>query len=193
MSQTPKILAFAGSTRTDSFNKKLIRVGAAGARAAGAEVTLIDLREYPLPLFDEDLERAEGLPANGRKLKDLFLANDGLLLSCPEYNSSITPVLKNTIDWVSRPAPGEAPLGCFAGKVAALMAASPGALGGLRGLVTVRMILGNIKVVVLPDQMAIAKAHEAFNPDGTLRDAGQQESIQKIGAELAGTIRRLRA
>src|SRR5919198_2770214 len=103
----PKILAFAGSTRTESFNKKLVRVAVAGARAAGAEVTLIDLRDFPMPLYDGDLEAKEGLPANARKVKDLFLAHQGLLLSCPEYNSSITGVLKNTIDWVSRQAPGE--------------------------------------------------------------------------------------
>src|SRR5215470_8098336 len=134
----PRILAFAGSTRTDSYNKKLIRIAVAGAKAAGAEVTLIDLRDYPLPVFDEDIETANGLPANGRKLKDLFLAHHGLLISSAEYNSSISAVLKNTIDWVSRPAAGEEPLGCFVNKYAGLMSASPGALGGLRGLVTVR-------------------------------------------------------
>src|ERR1035437_1107676 len=131
-----KILAFAGSLRMGSFNKKLVKIAAEGARKAGAEVTLIDLKDFPLPIFDEDLERSAGLPADGRKLKDLFLAHDALLISAPEYNSSISAVLKNTIDWVSRPVPGEAPLGCFDGKVAGLMSASPGALGGLRGLVT---------------------------------------------------------
>lgn len=193
MPPVPRILAFAGSLRADSYNKKLVQIAAAGARAAGAEVTYIDLRDYPLPIFDEDLERAEGLPANGRKLKDLFLAHDGLLISAPEYNSSITAVLKNTIDWVSRPAPGEEPLGCFAGKVAGLMAASPGALGGLRGLVSVRMILGNIKVIVLPEQLAVARANEAFNPDGSLKDPAQQQAIQRIAADVTATIRKLRA
>ncbi|MEP0844018.1 MAG: NAD(P)H-dependent oxidoreductase [Phycisphaerae bacterium] len=193
MPAVPRILAFAGSLRADSYNKKLVQLAAAGARAAGAEVTCIDLRDYPLPIFDEDLERAEGLPANGRKLKDLFLAHDGLLISAPEYNSSISAVLKNTIDWVSRPAPGEEPLGCFAGKVAGLMAASPGALGGLRGLVSVRMILGNIKVIVLPEQLAVARAHEAFNPDGSLKDPAQQQAIQRIAADVTATIRKLRA
>jgi chromate reductase, NAD(P)H dehydrogenase (quinone) len=188
---TPKILAFAGSTRRESFNKKLVKIAAGGARSAGAEVTLIDLRDLPLPLFDEDLEAAEGLPPNGRKLKDLFLTHHGLLISSPEYNSSITAVLKNTIDWVSRPAPNEPPLGCFLGKVATLMSASPGALGGLRGLVTVRSILSNIKVIVMPDQVAVSKAHEAFNPDGTLKDARQQASIEKLGSDLAATLRKL--
>jgi NAD(P)H-dependent FMN reductase len=191
MAGTSRILAFAGSTRADSFNKRLIRIAVAGARAAGAEVTLIDLRDYPLPLFDGDLEAREGLPPNGRKLKDLFLAHHGLLMSCPEYNSSITGVWKNTIDWVSRPVPGEAPLAGFDGKVAAIMSASPGALGGLRGLVHVRAILGNIRVLVLPDQVAVPKAGEAFNPDGSLRDSKQHAAVEALGAKLAQVISKI--
>lgn len=191
MAYTPRILAFAGSLRAASFNKKLVQVAAAGARTAGAQVTYIDLKEFPLPVFDEDLEAAEGLHPNARKLKDLFLAHEGLLIASPEYNSSISAALKNAIDWVSRPAPGEAALACFAGKAAAIMAASPGALGGLRGLVTVRSILGNIRVTVLPDQIAIVKAHEAFTPEGALKEARQQETVQRIGATLADAVRRL--
>lgn len=103
MAHTPRILTFAGSTRTDFYNKKLVRIAAAGAKAAGAEVTCLDLRDIPLPLFDEDLEAAEGLPASARQLKDLLLAHDGLLIASPEYNSSISAVLKNAIDWASRP------------------------------------------------------------------------------------------
>src|SRR5260370_14472073 len=98
MAYQPKILAFAGSLRKDSYNKKLVQIAAAGARAAGAEVTYLDLHDLPLPVFDEDLEKADGLPANARRLKDLFLAHHGLLISAPEYNSSITAVLKNAID-----------------------------------------------------------------------------------------------
>jgi chromate reductase, NAD(P)H dehydrogenase (quinone) len=181
----PRILAFAGSLRRDSFNKKLVKVAAAGARAAGAEVTEIDLKDFPLPLYDGDIEAAEGLPANAKKLKELFLAHQGLLLACPEYNSSITAVLKNVIDWVSRPAPGEASLACFTGKVVSLMAASPGALGGLRGLVTVRSILGNIQCIVLPDQVAVGKAQEAFDEKGDLKDPKQKASVEKLGATCA--------
>ena len=191
MAITSKILAFAGSTRAESFNKRLIKTAVAGARSAGAEVTLIDLRDYPLPLFDGDLEAGEGLPPNGRRLKDLFLAHQGLLISAPEYNSSITGVLKNTIDWVSRPVPGEAPLACFDGKVACLMSASPGALGGLRGLVHVRAILQNIKVLVLPDQIAVSKADEAFNPDGSLKDPKRQAAVEALGTKLAQVIAKL--
>lgn len=191
MATPPKILAFAGSTRVESFNKKLVRIAIEGARKAGAEVTAIDLRDFTLPVFDEDLESNSGLPENARKLKELFLKHQGLLISAPEYNSSITGVLKNTIDWVSRPASGEASLAAFVGKVAGLMSASPGALGGLRGLVHVRAILGNIKVLVLPEQVSIPRADEAFDEHGQLKDAAHQESVQKIGAVLARTIARL--
>ena len=192
MATVPRILAFAGSTRTNSFNKRLITIAAAGATAAGATVTLIDLREYPLPLYDGDLEERDGLPANARKLKDLFLANEGLLISAPEYNSSITAVLKNTIDWVSRPVPGEAPLNCFDGKVAALMSASPGGLGGLRGLVHVRAILQNIRVLTIPEQVAVSNADEAFAPDGSLKNAKQLAAVEALGAKVASIVSRLR-
>jgi NAD(P)H-dependent FMN reductase len=194
MATTPKILAFAGSTRTESFNKKLVKIAANGARQAGAEVTLLDLRDYPLPLYDGDLEEREGLPANAKKLKQHFLAHDGLLISAPEYNSGITAVLKNTIDWVSRSeSDNEKSLACYVGKVAALMSASPGALGGLRGLVQVRSILGNIKVLVLPDQIAVGDAYEAFNADGSLKDAKKQSAVEKLGSTLAGTLVKLKA
>lgn len=191
MASTPKILAFAGSTRIDSYNKKLVKIAVAGAKAAGAEVTYIDLRDLPLPLYDEDLEAKEGLPANARTFKDLLISHQGLLIASPEYNSSLTAVLKNAIDWASRPAPNEAPLAAFAGKVATIMSASPGALGGLRGLVHLRSILGNIKVLVLPDQIAVTKAYEAFNADGTLKDPKQQESIEQLGAGLTKILLKL--
>lgn len=159
----------------------------------GAEVTLIDLKDFPLPVFDQDLEAEQGMPENGRKLKQLFIDHQGLLLACPEYNSSITAVLKNTIDWVSRPAPGEPSLVAFLGKVATLMSASPGALGGLRGLVTVRSILGNLGVIVLPDQVAIAKASAAIKPDGSLADPKQQAAIEALGKTLASFLMKLKA
>ena len=190
---TPRILAFAGSLRRESFNKKLVPIAAKAARDAGAEVTLIDLRDFPLPLFDQDLEAEQGMPDNGKKLKQLFIDHDGLLIASPEYNSSITAVLKNAIDWASRPAPGEPPLVAFRGKVATLMSASPGALGGLRALVHVRSILGNIGVIVLPDQIAVARAHEAFQPDGSLKDPRQQAAIERLGNTLASCLRKLKA
>jgi NAD(P)H-dependent FMN reductase len=190
-SATPRILALAGSARRDSFNKKLIRIAVSGAREAGAEVTLIELEDYPLPLFNQDEEAAAGLPPNGRKLKDLFLSHQGLLIASPEYNSSITPLLKNTLDWVSRPVAGEPPLACYIDKTAVLMSASPGALGGLRALVHVRAILGNIGVVVLPATISIPSAAQAFAADGSLADAKKQAQVSQLGAALAGHLGRL--
>lgn len=191
MAYTPKILAFAGSTRKDSYNKKLVQIAANGARSAGAEVTYLDLRDIPMPIYDEDLEAAEGIPPNALKLKELMMQHQGLLIACPEYNSSITPVLKNAIDWASRPLPGEGMLACYVDKVAAIMSASPGGFGGMRGLVHVRSILGNIKVIVLPDQVAVSKAYEVFNADGTLKDPKQQASVEKLGENVAKVLAKL--
>lgn len=188
---TPKILAFAGSTRADSYNKKLARLAADAARAAGAEVTFLDLREYPLPLYDGDLEEQEGLPENAKKLKALFRAHDAFIISSPEYNSSISGVLKNTIDWVSRAETDDEPaLVAYRGKAAALLAASPGALGGLRGLVTVRSILGNIGVIVLPDQVAVPKAYEAFDDNGGLKDERVAKQVQGVAEGLVAFLKK---
>lgn len=187
----PKILAFAGSTRTESFNKKLVKIASAGAKDAGADVTVIDLHDFQMPLYDEDLERQEGLPSSAHKLKDLMLEHQGLLISSPEYNSSISGVLKNTIDWTSRQSDGEIPLACFKDKVAGLMSASPGGLGGLRGLVHVRAILENIGVLVIPNQVAISKAHEVFNLDGTMKDEKQEQQVKKIGSNLTQMLLKL--
>ncbi len=131
------------------------------------------------------------MPENAKKLKQLFLDHDGLLISSPEYNSSITPLLKNTIDWVSRPAEGEPMLAAYRGKVAALMAASPGGLGGLRGLVHVRSILSSIGVIVLPDQIAVSRAFEAFDDDGQLKDEKQQARVQGLGESVANMLSKL--
>jgi len=192
MPTTPRVLAFGGALRRGSFNQQLARLTAECARKAGAEVTLIALRELPLPVFDEDLEK-EGLPANALQLKQLFAAHDALLISAPEYNSSISAALKNAIDWVSRPEHGKPPLYCFTGKVCGLLSASPGALGGLRGLVTVRSILASIGVLVLPEQVAVMRANDAFGPDGTLKDEKQQAAVQKLAARLVEVAGRLRA
>jgi len=188
---TPRILAFSGSARRNSYNQLLVRIAARGAEAAGAEVTVVDLKDYPLPLFNEDLESEQGTPENAAKLKQLFLKHDGLLIASPEYNSSITPLLKNTIDWVSRAAEGESPLAAYHKKTAALMSASPGGLGGLRGLVHVRSILSSIGVLVLPDQIAVSRAFEAFDEAGGLKDERQRSRVEKLGQDLASTIAKL--
>lgn len=192
MSTQPRILAFAGSTRTESFNKTLIRMAAEAAKSAGGDVTLIDLRDLNLPLYDGDREEQHGLPEGAKELKKIMKAHDALLISSPEYNSSISGMLKNAIDWASRPKGDDRPLEAFAGKVAGLMAASPGGLGGLRGLVHLRAILGNINVLVIPDQIAISKANEAFDADGNLKDkkqAGKVEAIARRVVEIAGRLR----
>lgn len=190
----PKLLAFAGSTRTGSFNKKLIRVAADAARSAGAEVTRIDLRDFPMPLYDGDLENEQGIPEHAVKLRELMIAHDGFLISTPEYNSSTPAVLKNAIDWASRQgAPDEPVLVCFTGKVAGLMSASPGGLGGLRSLTHLRQLLSNIHVMVIPEQRALARAHEAFNDDGSLKDKAQHDAITKIAQRLVEITARLKA
>jgi len=187
----PRILALAGSTRKASFNKQLLAVAVGGAVDAGADVTVVDLADFELPLFNQDLEAERGLPDAAKRLKQLFVDHAGLLIASPEYNSSFTPLLKNTIDWVSRSVPGEAPLSAFTGKTAALVAASPGALGGLRGLVHLRAVLSNIQVLVLPGQLAVPAAHDAFAPDGTLKDAKLQATARDIGKKLAETVAKL--
>ena len=191
MADPVKILAFAGSTRAQSFNKRLVSIAAAGARAVGADVTLIDLRDFAMPLYDGDLEVAKGLPEAATRLRALMRGHGGFLISSPEYNSGMSAVLKNAIDWASRPIKGEPPLAAFDAKVAAIMAASPGSLGGLRGLVHLRMILGNIKTLVLPGQFAVPRAGEAFDDDGTLKDAVQQVAAEKLGEDLAEMLVKL--
>jgi len=182
----PRILAFSGSLRADSFNQKIAAIAATGAVEAGADVTLVSLRDYPMPLFDQDLEAASGPPEAARKLKELFLSHDGLIIASPEYNSSLTAALKNAIDWVSRAStPGEAPLAAFRGKSAAILAASPGGYGGSRGLVPLRSLLENIGVTVLPDQITIPSAHEAFTPEDQLADAARNSAVKELGAKLS--------
>lgn len=190
MAKHPKILALAGSLRKDSFNKKLVKIAAAGARKAGAEVAIVDLADYPLPLYDGDLEAEKGIPENAKKLKKLFIEHNGFLFASPEYNSSVSGTFKNVIDWVSRPDKGEAPLIGFKGKIATIMSASPGALGGLRGLVHLKAILGNMGVVVLPDQVTVSVAHEAFNEDGQLKDPKKLEQTLGLGANLSDFLKK---
>ena len=192
MTTSKKILAFAGSARRDSFNKKLLAVAVEGAREKGCEVTIVDFAQLPLPLYDGDAEASGGMPENAKRFKALLREHHGVLIACPEYNSSITPLLKNAIDWATRPeAKDEPPLVAFQGKVAALIAASPGALGGLRGLRHVREILSNINVLVIPQQFALVKAHEAFDGAGKMTDAKTEAAVKGIGSKLAEVVTRL--
>ncbi len=189
MTYKPKILAFAGSLRKDSFNKKLIKLAVKGAQEAGAEVMLIDLKDYPLPIYDQEIEDSQGLPENALKLKNLMFSHDGFLISCPEYNSSMSAVFKNVIDWTSRQATkDEVYLSCFIDKAVGLMSASPGQLGGLRGLVPVRAMFGNIFSHVIPQQKSISQADQAFDDKGNLKDAKAQSDVMNIGKKLAQFI-----
>lgn len=181
----PKILAFSGSARNGSYNQKLVQIAALGAKQAGAEVTVVNLADYPMPIFSQDLEMAEGMPQPARAFKELLIAHDGFLIASPEYNSAFSPLLKNAIDWASRREGEEAPLLAFRGKVAVIMAASPGALGGLRGLVFLRMLLANLGIIVLPDQLAVANADKAFHAEGHLLDDDKQAAALKLGMSLA--------
>lgn len=191
---SPKIVAFAGSTRLESFNKKLVHVAVGAAIAAGADVTLVDLRELALPLYDGDVETADGLPEGAKRFKALLRDSQGIMIASPEYNSSITGALKNAIDWATRlETDNEPQLAAFRGKTAAIMSASPGALGGLRGLVTLRMLLGNIGVLVLPDQVTVPAAHEAFDENGALKDEKKAKQVAKLAKSLVGLLQKTSA
>lgn len=192
MTYRPKILAFAGSLRKDSFNKKLIRIAVKGAEEAGADVKLIELNDYPLPLYNEEIEKTEGLPEAALKLKKLMQESDGFMIATPEYNSSLPAVLKNAIDWASRKAtPDEPNLSCFVDKAAILLSASPGNLGGLRCLSHLRSILENISTLVLPEQKAIPQAADAFDEKGNLKNDKQQQAVTSLARKLTELLRKL--
>lgn len=189
MSQA-KILAFAGSVRKESFNRKALSLAVAGARAEGAQVTVADLADFPMPIYDADWHQENGAPENMLKLRALMMAANGLLIASPEYNTSITPLLKNTIDWLSQSVGGANGAAPFAGKVCGLLGASPGAFGTIRALPHVSYILSNLGVFVLP-VVAVPKAGELLNADGTVRDERAAKSLHKLGAQLAQTVAKL--
>lgn len=188
----PKILAFGGALRRDSFNQKLAARAAEGAREAGADVTVIALRDFPMPLYDFDIQAAGGLPDEAKRLKALFREHHGFIIASPEYNSSFSGALKNAIDWISRSESKDEPsMAVFSGKMAAICSASPGALGGLRGLVPLRMLLGNIGVTVLSDQVTLPNAGAAFTDDGKLADEKLDARVRALGATLARHVAKL--
>ena len=186
-----KLMAFAGSTRNDSMNKKLVKNVANVVQATGVQVTYIDLKDYPLPLYDGDVESNEGIPEYAKKLKALMKQHDGFLIASPEYNSGISGVLKNVIDWTSRPEEGEPPLVCYKGKVAAIMSASPGSLGGLRGLYHLRYVLENVGVIVLPEQFALGNSYSAFDEKGALKENANQQSAEVLGTKIVEITKKL--
>ena len=188
MSRTPKLVAFAGSTRERSFNRQLAAAAAEIAGARGADVELIELRDLEMPLFSEDLE-AKGTPENATAFKGKLKAADGFLIASPEYNSSYPALLKNAIDWASRPGDGEPMLAAFTGKACGLLAASPGGLGGMRMLPQLRLLLSSIGVHVVPAQFGLGSAHEAFDGDGKLVDDRAIKGVTRVveqTIEIAG-------
>jgi len=186
-----KILCIPGSLRSEAFSKRLARAACRLAEANGASATCIDLRDFAMPLYDGDLEAANGLPEAAVRLRAVVQAHDALLVVSPEYNASIPAVLKNTLDWLSRPHAAEPGVSVFQGKVAALLSSSPGALGGLRGLVHLRQILMNLGLLVITEQFALGGAATAFGPEGELVDGKHTASVQKVLQRLVHTAGRL--
>jgi len=187
-----RIVVIPGSARKESVNHKLAVHAVGVARELGAEARLIDPREHVLPLFDQDLEEAEGLPAAAKTIKKRLVEADGVIFCSPEYNSSVTPLMKNLIDWSSRAeSDDEPPLAAFRGKVAGLLAASPGALGGLRGLVHLRSILGNIGMFVVPQQFALSGAYDKFDFDGVLTDERARSQVKAVVTQVVETTGKL--
>lgn len=179
-----RLLAFSGSTRKDSLNSQVLQVAIAGAESVeGCTVTLINLNDYPMPLYNGDDEQATGMPDSAQKLLRLFEQHDGLLLASPEYNGFFTPLIKNTFDWMTRTEPdGKVGLRVFKRYPVALVSSSPGLMGGLRSLMMVRMYLGNLGCLVLPEQVAVTgqKIHE-----GKITDESLEAQVKAIGAGLA--------
>lgn len=182
-----KLLFFAGSSRDASYNKRLAQLGAEIAEANGIAATFADLGDYPMPLYNGDLQTLEGVPENAKKFEALMKVHTGVFIACPEYNASITPLLKNTLDWVSRVKnEGEEPLAVYKSRVFALGSASPGGLGGLRGVNAVRSTLElGVGALVLPDQFAVPKAAEAFEDNGHLKNKDSQEKFKQLIQKLA--------
>ncbi|UTA53826.1 NAD(P)H-dependent oxidoreductase [Lysobacter soli] len=181
---TPRLLAFAGSLRQGSYNRRLVHVLAEGARAAGAQVTLIELRDFALPIYDGDIE-ADGMPENARRLQALMAEHDGLLVSTPEYNGSMPALVKNTLDWISRPLEsGRSGVTLFQDKVAGIVSASPGPLGGLRSLLVLRDALAKLGLLVVPQQVAVGQAADKLTDYGVLNDDRLRTSVHGVGAAV---------
>ena len=182
-----RVLAFAGSARAGSFNGKLLAQAVQAARELGAEVTLVDLRSLALPIYDAEIEAA-GMPAGALELRRLLSTHDALLVASPEYNGFPTPLLINALDWASRPAAADglpSGLAAMGGKVAGVMSASPGPMGGLRSLGFARQFLHNtLGMLVVPEQFALVQAGKAFDEHGALMDAKQQQAVQRVVASV---------
>lgn len=188
-----KLLAFSGSLRANSYNQAILDVAVQAAQEAGAKVTSVKLADHVAPLFSEDYEASNGMPEQAKALKQLMLEADGFLIASPEYNSSYSAALKNALDWASRMDEGEKPLQPFRGKSATIMAASPGALGGLRGLVPLRMLLGNLGMHVAPTQHAIGSVSNLVDENNKIVDEGALKKLRGLGRQAVELTVALRA
>jgi chromate reductase len=186
MATPPRILAFAGSARRESLNRKFLAVAVQAVREAGGEVTLVDLNDYTMPLYHGDLEDATGLPANAVKLIELITQHPALLIASPEYNSMFTPLLKNTIDWCTRGDDNP-----FTGKVAAVVSASPGALGGARSMKLAQQLLLHLGCHVVPGNIFLPHADKAFDESGALKEPRALKGVQTLAAAMVSTMTRL--
>lgn len=175
-----RVLAFSGSTRTDSVNKKLLVEASSIARKSGAVVTIVDLRDLPMPFYDADLEVSEGMPANAKRLRQLMIESQVVLIASPEYNSSVSAILKNALDWASRSEQGGPSSDAFKGKKFVLMSASPGQGGGVRGLVHLQNIIENVGGTVMPQKVSIPSSYSAFDEQGNLKDQKQKSDLENL-------------
>lgn len=189
----PKILVFAGSIRTGSFNARLAANAAKQLALLGAEVTHISLADYPMPLYDGDREAHSGQPQNAVKLKQLFMAHGGIFIASPEYNASVTPLLKNTLDWISRVREGrEMPLAAYKERVFALGGASNGAYGAMRSLLALRQVLEiGCGALVIPDQIAVPRAADAYDENDNLKDEQTVSRLKSVLQRLMDMTRQL--
>ena len=187
-----RLLFFAGSTREGSYNKKLARLAQHIATANGIEGVFVDLKDYPMPLYSGDLEAEQGPPQKAQEFKALLTEYQGVFIASPEYNSSVTPLLKNTIDWVTRVrAKGETGLEVYKSRVFAISGASPGYYGAMRSLLTLRQILTiGVGALVIPQQLALPRAADAFDEDGSLKDKAQQNMLKEVVEKLAIAAKR---
>ncbi|HXG78442.1 MAG TPA: NAD(P)H-dependent oxidoreductase [Methyloceanibacter sp.] len=187
-----RLLFFAGSIRQGSFSKKLAALAQRVAEANGIEAVLIDLKDYPMPIYNGDIEAAEGPPERARAFKALLGEYQGIFIATPEYNSSVPPLLKNTLDWVTRVrAKGETGLEVFKTRVFAISGASPGYYGAMRSLLHLRQILEiGMGATVIPQQIALPRAADAFEADGSLKDKAQQDLCKSVVEALAVAARK---
>ena len=190
-----RLLFFAGSTREGSYNKKLARLAQHIAAANSIEGVFVDLKDYPMPLYNGDLEAEQGPPQKAAEFKALLAEYQGVFIASPEYNSSVTPLLKNTIDWVTRVrAKGETGLEVYKSRVFAISGASPGYYGATRSLLNLRQILEvGIGAMLIPQQLALPRANDAFEEDGSLKDKAQQNMLKGVVEALAIAAKRFAA